>query len=147
PPGLNTGEFTFVADLRNFIASQASRFPDYDFFLLRNMSRGHGFGFYFLSGGFYPDFMFWIKHKTTGQQFLSFIDPHGLRNEQLKWDSPKINLYKTIKTLETQVGKSNFVLQSFILQPPPDDLEEVGLDGWHREDDPLRQVPLNDYAA
>ena len=94
PPGLNLGEFTFVGDLKNFISSQASRFPDHDFFLLRNMSRGHGFGFYFTSGGFYPDFMLWIKHKTTGQQFLTFIDPHGLRNEQNGWDSPKINLYK-----------------------------------------------------
>jgi len=147
PPGLNKGEFTFVADLRNFIASQVSRFPDLDFFLLRNMSRGHGFGFYFLSGGFYPDFMLWIKNKKTNEQFLSFIDPHGLRNEQLRWDSPKINLYKTIKGLERKLAARNFTLHSFILQPPPDNLQDAGLDGWHREDDPLRAVPLDDYAA
>ena len=147
PPGLNKGEFTFVADLKNFIASQSSRLPDLDFFLLRNMSRGHGFGFYFLSGGFYPDFMLWIKNKKTNEQFLSFIDPHGLRNEQLKWDSPKINLYKTIKGLEKKLAISNFTLHSFILQPPPDNLQDAGLDGWHREDDPLRAIPLDDYAA
>lgn len=147
PPGLNKGEFTFVSDLRNFISSQGNRFPDLDFFLLRNMSRGHGFGFYFLSGGFYPDFMLWIKHKTTGQQFLTFIDPHGLRNEQLKWDSPKINLYKTIKSLESQIGNTDFILNSFILQPPPDDLAEAGLEGWHREDDRSRVIQLTEYAA
>jgi gamma-glutamylcyclotransferase (GGCT)/AIG2-like uncharacterized protein YtfP len=147
PPGLNKGEFTFVADLRNFIASQGKRFPDLDFFLLRNMSRGHGFGFYFLSGGFYPDFMLWVKNKKTNEQYLSFIDPHGLRNEQLKWDSPKINLYKTIKGLEKKLLINNFSLNSFILQPPPDNLQDAGLDGWHREDDPKRAIPLDDYAA
>jgi hypothetical protein len=147
PPGLNQGEFTFIADLRSFIASQESRFPDYDFFLLRNMSRGHGFGFYFTSGGFYPDFMLWIKHKTTGKQFLTFIDPHGLRNEQNGWDSPKINLYKTIKSLEAQIGNANFVLNSYILQPPPDGLEEAGLEKWNREDDLKNVIPLDNYAA
>lgn len=147
PAGLNEGEFTFVADMRNFISSQSSRFPDLDFFLLRNMSRGHGFGFYFLSGGFYPDFMFWMKNKETGKQHLAFIDPHGLRNEQLKWDSPKINLHKIIKELEKKLGNDNFVLDSFILQPPPDDLYAAGLDGWHREDDPFRSIPLEDYSA
>ena len=147
PPGLNEGEFTFVADLKNFIASQASRFPDHDFFLLRNMSRGHGFGFYFTSGGFYPDFMLWIKHKTTGQQFLTFIDPHGLRNEQNGWDSPKINLYKTIKSLEAEINNPKFILNSFILQPPPDGLEEAGLSKWNREDDLMNVIPLDDYAA
>lgn len=147
PPGLNRGEFTFVAGLKSFIASQGYRYPDYDFFLLRNMSRGHGFGFYFLSGGFYPDFMLWIKHKTNGQQYLTFIDPHGLRNEQQKWESPKITLHKTIKDLEAKLGRPGLKLASFILQPPPDDLIQAGLDGWHREDDPQRQLPLNEYAA
>lgn len=147
PPGLNKGEFTFVADLRNYIASQGSRFPELDFFLLRNMSRGHGFGFYFLSGGFYPDFMLWIKNKKTDEQYLSFIDPHGLRNEQGGWDSPKIKLYKSIKELEKKLGVSNFKLNSFILQPPPYNLQDAGLDGWHREDDPLREIPLDVYAA
>lgn len=147
PPGLNRGEFTFVADLKSFIASQGYRYPDYDFFLLRNMSRGHGFGFYFLSGGFYPDFMLWIKHKISGQQYLTFVDPHGLRNEQLKWDSSKINFHKTIKDLEAKLGRADLKINSFILQPPPDDLLQAGLDGWHRDDDPMRQVSLNEYAA
>ena len=147
PPGLNRGEFTFVSDLRSFISSQSSRFPNFDFFLLRNMSRGHGFGFYFLSGGFYPDFMLWIKNKKTNEQFLTFLDPHGLRNEQLKWDSPKVLLYETIKDLEKIISNDKFILNSFILQPPPDNLQKAGLDGWHREDDPLRAIPLDNYAA
>lgn len=150
PPGLNKGEFTFVADLRNFISSQGSRFPDYDFFLLRNMSRGHGFGFYFLSGGFYPDFMLWMKSRKTNKQFLSFIDPHGLRNEERGWNSQKIQLSKEIKTLEKRLNSPNLVLNSFILQPFGDNTEgfvDAGVNRWEREDDPLNQIPLDEYAA
>lgn len=150
PPGLNKGEFTFVADLRNFIASQGSRFPDLDFFLLRNMSRGHGFGFYFLSGGFYPDFMLWIKNKKTNEQFLSFIDPHGLRNETGGWNSFKIKLFKDIKKLELDLGNPNLILNSFILQPFGDNsegLKDAGLDRWQREDDPFNQIDLDEYGA
>lgn len=147
PPGLNRGEFEFVEDLRNFISSQQHRYTDFDFYLLRNMSRGTGFGFYFMAGGFYPDFMLWLKHKTSKKQFLTFIDPHGLRNEQNKWDSTKINLHKTIKELQVRLKNPNLVLNSFILQPPPDGLEQAGLHGWHRDDDPQREIPLKGYAA
>ena len=147
PPALNTGEYTFVEHLRTFILNQGNRYPDYDFYLLRNMSRGTGFGFYFLSGGFYPDFMLWLKHKTTGKQFLTFIDPHGLRNEDTGWDSPKINLHKTIKELQTQLANENLVLNSFVLQPPPNDLAQTGLNNWHRDDDPTRAIALDIYAA
>jgi hypothetical protein len=111
------------------------------------MSRGSGFGFYFLSGGFYPDFMLWIKNKTSNKQYLTFIDPHGLRNEISRWASEKINLHITIKSLETQLANPDLVLNSFILHPPPDDLVVAGLNEWHREDDPLREIPINDYAA
>ncbi|MEI8270237.1 MAG: hypothetical protein WCG45_02615, partial [bacterium] len=147
PPGLNLGEYSFVQDLKNFIAAHRSIYPDYDFYLLRNLSKGVGFGFYFLSGGFYPDFMLWLKHKTSGKQYLSFIDPHGLRNEQQKWDSSKINLHKTIKLKEREINNPNLILNSFVLQPPPENLFSTGLDGWHREDDPMRQIPLDDYAS
>jgi hypothetical protein len=144
PQGLNKGEFTFVGDLRKFIENTKPH--HLDFFLLRNMSKGHGFGFYFLSGGFYPDFMLWIKDKNTNKQFLTFIDPHGLRNEQLQWDSPKINLYESIKSIEIALNTKNFILNSFILQPPPYDLKQIGLDRWYREDDKNKEMPLETYA-
>jgi hypothetical protein len=147
PTGLNFGEIRFVEALRIFISSQGQHYADYDFYLLRNMSRGSGFGFYFLSGGFYPDFMLWIKNKTSNKQYLTFIDPHGLRNEISRWASEKINLHITIKSLETQLANPDLVLNSFILHPPPDDLVVAGLNEWHREDDPLREIPINDYAA
>lgn len=147
PTGLNFGEIRFVEGIKNFISSQGQHYSDYDFYLLRNMSRGSGFGFYFLSGGFYPDFMLWIKNNTTNKQYLTFIDPHGLRNEISRWASEKINLHITIKSLEAQLGNQDLVLNSFILHPPPDDLFVAGLNEWHREDDPLREIPLNAYAG
>ncbi len=146
PAGLNLGEYTFVEHLRNFISSQKSRYPDYEFYLLRNMSRGNGLGFYFLAGGFYPDFMLWIKEKNSSKQYLTFIDPHGLRNES-GWESPKISLHSTIKELEANLGEPNLVLNSFVLQPPPNSLFTTGLNTWHREDDPAREVLLDEYAA
>lgn len=146
PPGLNYGETAFIEDLKNFIVGQQHRYPDYDFFLLRNMSRGVGFGFYFMAGGFYPDFMLWLRHKTTHKQYLNFIDPHGLRNEQSGWNSDKIKLHLSIKEIEQKISNPNLILDSFILQPPPG-FSDAAIDRWHREDDILRQVPLVEYAA
>ena len=48
-------------------------------FLLRNLTRGKGVGF-FDSSGFYPDFILWVKGKD-GQRIV-FIDPHGMRQEK-----------------------------------------------------------------
>lgn len=145
PPGLNRGEDLFVEDLKNFISGQKHRYPNYDFYLLRNMSRGVGFGFYFMSGGFYPDFMLWIKEKNSEKQYLSFIDPHGLRNERDGWNSEKITLHKRIKEIEKRLGNQNLVLNSFILQPPPG-FRDAAIDRWRRDDDPLNQIDVHKYA-
>lgn len=145
PPGLNRGEDLFVEDMKHFIGGQKHRYPDHDFYLLRNMSRGVGFGFYFMSGGFYPDFMLWIKDTNTGKQYLSFLDPHGLRNERDGWNSEKIMLHRRIKEIEAKLGNTDLVLNSFILQPPPG-FRDAAIDRWHREDDPLRQSDLAEYA-
>ena len=147
PPGMNRGEFEFIEDLKNFIAGQKPRYPDCDFFLLRNMSRGKGFGFYFASGGFYPDFLLWIQQKKAEKQYLTFVDPHGLRNEANQWDSDKIGLHVSIKEKENEIKVKvpSLILNSFILQPPPG-FKSTTIDGWHREDDPKREIPLQQYA-
>jgi hypothetical protein len=154
PTGLNSGEIAFVDHLKSFIKNlvktKTGKYKDYDFYLLRNMSRGTGFGFYFLSGGFYPDFMLWIKKKDSDIQFLTFIDPHGLRNETNQWNTEKIQWFKSIKELEKSINNQNLVLNSFILQPyskSSSGLDGAGLNNWFREDDLLKEINLDVYAA
>lgn len=60
--------------------------------------------------------MLWLVHKETGKQYLTVIDPKGLRN--ISVDDAKINLYKEIKTIEAQAG-GELILNSFILSITP----------------------------
>lgn len=115
PKGLNKGERTFIQDLRTYIEENKDFFEDKELYLLRNQSR-KGFGFYFeSSGGFYPDFILWIKQAD--KQYLTFIDPHGLRNEADGFQSDKIQLSNKIKDLE--LNDDNLILNSFILSVTP----------------------------
>jgi hypothetical protein len=115
PKGLNEGEAEFVKDLQRFVMGKGGLYPDFAFYLLRNATKSKGFGFYFdSSGGFFPDFLLWIK-TPEGKQYLTFIDPHGLRNEDNGFESDKIQLYKTIQNLP--VNTEGVVLNSFILSP------------------------------
>lgn len=123
PKGLNEGEARFVELLKRYVSERFGReYPDWDLYLLRNLSRGKGFGFYFESTGFYPDFMMWLKNPGTGEQHLAFIDPHGLRNEDLGWKSPKIQLHKAIKQFQND---RQMQFHSFILSPSP--LSKTGM--------------------
>ena len=54
----------------------------------------------------------WIKKAE--KQYISFIDPKGIRNSNPTND-PKINLAITIKKIEAELGDTNTVLNSFIL--------------------------------
>lgn len=146
PAGLNAGERRFVDHLNKFIAlKDGIGYADYDFYLLRNLSRGKGFGFYFeASGGFYPDFMLWIKAKSGNQQYLTFIDPHGLRNEDRGWASDKIQLFHKLADLQTELGNNDLRLNSFILDPNGD-LKAAGLGRWERND-ALPGESLTTYA-
>ena len=59
--------------------------------------------------------MLWID--TPDVQYISFIDPKGLRH--LQWDDPKIEFHATIKELEARLqpssGDKKIVLNSFIM--------------------------------
>jgi hypothetical protein len=74
PVKLNRGETDFVKDFKNFLSKNKNIFENNDIFLLRNLSR-KGIGF-FISSGFYPDFIIWIKKGN--KQHMIFIDPKGL---------------------------------------------------------------------
>lgn len=58
---------------------------------------------------------------ATGKQWLSFVDPKGLRNLDLS--HPKLGLYKEVKTLEATLaaqakpGEPPLVLNAFVLSP------------------------------
>jgi len=85
----------------------------FSLYLLRNAdNRAKGLGFA-LAGNFYPDFLLWLVDDKTGKQWLSFIDPKGIRN--LNISDPKFGLYKEIKQIEKQLGDGMISLNSFIL--------------------------------
>lgn len=141
PKGLNDGERRFVKHLRLFVEDSYKKgeYADCEFYLLRNSSvQSKGFGFYFsASGGFFPDFLLWIKRKS-GEQFLSFIDPHGLRNEDAQFSSDKIQLHQYLQTEFPEI--KNVRLNSFILAPSS--FAQSGMQFWERD----KAVDLDDYA-
>jgi hypothetical protein len=117
PVPLNEGEKDFVLDLQQFCTQNRQFFKDRELYLLRNMSRGRGIGF-FEAGNFYPDFILWLL--ADGKQHISFIDPKGLRNMKGP-DDPKIAFYKTIKSVESDLRAQEpmVTLDSFIISNTP----------------------------
>ncbi|GIW20834.1 MAG: type III restriction endonuclease subunit R [Chloroflexota bacterium] len=109
----NEGERDFVLDLHQYCECGTGKefLKGKELYLLRNMSRGRGIGF-FEAGNFYPDFILWLL--AGDRQYVSFIDPKGLRNLEGA-DDPKIRFHTTIKDLERQLGDPAVILNSFII--------------------------------
>jgi hypothetical protein len=115
PVALNTGEKNFIEDLKSFYAKNAGYFQDKELYLLRNLSR-KGIGF-FEANNFYPDFILWIVKGV--KQYVSFIDPKGLRQIQGFTDD-KIQLHIKIKSaIQAKLGDPNVELNSFIISVTP----------------------------
>ena len=114
PAPLNKGERQFVEDLKEFHDKYADFFETRELYLLRNLSRGRGVGF-FEAGNFHPDFILWLL--AAGQQRVTFVDPKGIRN--LGLSDPKIQFYETIKEIEQRLGDPDVRLQSFIVSNTP----------------------------
>lgn len=121
PVPLNEGEASFVDDLIEHFERNRRSFDGSELYLLRNQSRGRGIGF-FEAGNFYPDFILWLIRD--GRQFVTFIDPKGIRNLSGPGDE-KILFGQRIKEIEGQLHASepSITLNSFILSNTP--LEEV----------------------
>jgi hypothetical protein len=145
PVSLNDGERDFVTDLRKFYDEQKPFFQKREMYLLRNMSRGRGIGF-FEAGNFYPDFILWLIEGK--RQYVTFVDPKGIRNLEGP-DDPKIRFYKSIKNIETHPNLSdpNIILNSFIISNTPfrevrwwtEDLSKAEFEKCHvlfQKDDP-----------
>lgn len=144
PLGLGApSEVQFARDLQAFYESPAGKVAigKRSLYLLRNAaSEEKGLGFA-LAGNFYPDFLLWLVDDATGEQWLTFVDPKGLRNMDLT--HPKLGLYKEVKSLETtlnkqaKAGEPRLVLNAFVLSPTNfSDLLNVG--------DPAKKQDLED---
>ena len=114
PAPLNKGELTFVEDLKAFHDGNADFFETRELYLLRNLSKGRGVGF-FEAGNFHPDFILWLL--AAAYQQVIFVDPKGIRN--LGPRDPKIQFYETIKEIEQRLADSAVRLESFIVSNTP----------------------------
>jgi len=108
-------EVQFVRDLEAFYQSPLGKqiIGNRSLYLLRNAdTKAKGLGFA-LAGNFYPDFLLWLVDDATGEQWLNFIDPKGIR--QMNLNDPKLGLYKEVKNLQTKLADPDLVLNAFIL--------------------------------
>ncbi|MDY0222790.1 MAG: DEAD/DEAH box helicase family protein [Desulfobacterium sp.] len=112
PVALNESEFQFVTDLKEWseINAETLQNDGVELFLLRNLSRGKGVGF-FEAGNFHPDFILWMI--VGGKQYVTFIEPHGLLHEGP--GSEKVQFHKRIKDIESRFANPDVILNSFIL--------------------------------
>ncbi len=112
PVALNESEYQFVTDLKGWCDNNKTELEKdgVELYLLRNLSRGKGVGF-FEAGNFHPDFILWML--KGGKQYVTFIEPHGLLHEGPA--SEKVLFHKRIKEVEKRLNDSNVILNSFIL--------------------------------
>lgn len=91
-------------------------------FLLRNLSRGRGIGF-FEERGFYPDFILWIVDQKTKAQHVVFIEPHGMLHAKAYIHDEKAHLWERISHLAQEFTKrsrqTNIALDAFIISATP----------------------------
>jgi KaiC/GvpD/RAD55 family RecA-like ATPase len=136
PPALNPSEKNFVYALRDHCWNEnGAAPPDREIFLLRNLSRGKGIGF-FNTLGFYPDFILWVK-EGEGQRVV-FVEPHGMRNDTAPEHNDKIRLPGELEKLARGIagrqGLKGLTLDSYIISATPfEELRKQWSDGWTRE--------------
>jgi hypothetical protein len=112
PTGLNIGETTFIEDLKNYLNTHQT---EAEIYLLRNLTRSKGVGFY-EAHSFYPDFIMWIKKAQ--KQTIVFIDPKGLIHMDI--DDPKLKLHTFLRNeIEKEIGNPNIKLDAFVISVTP----------------------------
>ena len=148
PPGLKESERQFVDDLRAYCREERDgAMADTEVFLLRNLSRGKGVGF-FEKRGFYPDFILWIK--SADRQRIVFVEPHGMLHAEAYQHDDKARLHESLPALANamcqRTGITNIVLDSFILSATPfNDLRKKYDDGsWDRQEFAQRNILFPD---
>lgn len=112
PVALNDTEHQFMQDFESKIGVVRSKYGMDEVFMLRNQSK-KGIGFFAEGNNFYPDFILWIKKEK--KQYLTFIDPKGIRNSKGISDA-KIQFYRYLEEkVQPQVASEKLVLNSFII--------------------------------
>lgn len=136
PVGLHKSERDFIIHLREYLHSgKNSMLQEVDVFLLRNLSRGKGVGF-FEKRGFYPDFILWLVRP--GSQRIVFVEPHGMIHAGAYEKDDKAQLHERLPTLAQKInqrdGVDNIELDSFIVSSTPyEDLyRKYGSHNWNR---------------
>ena len=104
-------------------------------YLLRNLSRGSGIGF-FEERGFYPDFILWIMDGQ--EQRIVFIEPHGMLHANAYQHDDKARLHEEMPRLTEEIGarskKKHVTLDSYIISATPyDDLRKRYEGSWDQE--------------
>lgn len=61
--------------------------------------------------------MLWLADRESGRQWLTFIDPKGIRH--ITWEHPKFGLADEVKKLEQSLNLQDLTLNSFILSVTP----------------------------
>jgi hypothetical protein len=137
PPGLKKSEAQFVRDLKAFwMVEKEKSLAGKEVFLLRNLSRGSGVGF-FEESGFYPDFILWVVDNHKNQRII-FIEPHGMVYAKSYIHDDKARLHEKLPQLAAEMAQrskqKNVMLDSFIISDTAyDDLHERYDDGtWDR---------------
>jgi len=137
PPGLNESEKQFVHDMKDFwSAEKAGLLANAEVFLLRNLSRGAGVGF-FEERGFYPDFILWIK--SDRRQHVVFLEPHGMLHAGAYIHDEKARLHKVLPDLAGEIavrsGHQDVTLDCYVVSATKfDDLRKKYDDGnWDRQ--------------
>ena len=135
PPALNEGERRFVEDLRSFCKREAGGIlKGKELFLLRNLSRGKGIGF-FEARGFFPDFVLWIK--SGKRQRIVFVEPHGMLHEQGGPANEKLKLHLALRKTSARALKGTGLkptdLDAFVVSRTPYD--ELRKNFYHKPGD------------
>ncbi|MGQ9648104.1 MAG: DEAD/DEAH box helicase family protein, partial [Thermodesulfobacteriota bacterium] len=138
PPPLEESEAQFVRDLKAYWEQEKGKsLAGKEVFLLRNLSRGKGVGF-FEESGFYPDFILWIVDEN-GQRIV-FIEPHGMLHAKAYVHDEKARLWERLPELAQEIGnrsgRQDITLDSYIVSATPfGDLYQRYNDGtWDRKE-------------
>ena len=135
PPALNPGEAQFVRDLQDYWEQEKdAALAGWQVFVLRNLSRGNGIGF-FEERGFYPDFILWL---VQGQrQRIVFVEPHGMLHADAYEHDEKARLHEMLPALAQDIAarsvRQHVTLDSYIISLTPyDDLRKRYEGTWDR---------------